>query len=300
MARGIRHARNNRSAGKIKWVDDEVWPELCRYWCSQDFLKQRKRGQLARLAGLNSDDIAQNHGGSRPFIETQQVLETMYGPEKATPLNVYAVMKSGLKSVDSTGTHGAIRSNKAQKRMDDYIEGARRLARPEDGDEDHGDEGHEDMEEAGPEEDHVHDQHLNEQVLYDVSAGPRNHGRLAIGNGAIRVADVRAAAKERRVRPSNPVSMQSMAREMARLRSANARLQQENHEKDNALQHYKVTTELTLDLYRALGKEIPENALQRLSAAQAIVSIHVHFPLLHFCLKYNSSHRFISCWLRVH
>ncbi|CAL5066404.1 unnamed protein product [Urochloa decumbens] len=132
------------------------------------------------------------------------------------------------------------------------------------------------MEEAGPEEDHVHDQHLNEQVLYDVSAGPRNHGRLAIGNGAIRVADVRAAAKERRVHPSNPVSVQSMAREMARLRSANARLQQENHEKDNALQHYKVTTELTLDLYRALGKEIPENALQRLSAAQAIATGSSH------------------------
>jgi len=44
------------------------------------------------------------------------------------------------------------------------------------------------------------------------------------------------------LRPSNPVSLQSMAREMARLRRANAMLQQANHEKDNALQHYRVTT----------------------------------------------------------
>ncbi|CAN6252689.1 unnamed protein product [Urochloa humidicola] len=227
------------------------------------------RGQKAPC---NSDDAAQNHGGSRPFTETQQVLETTYGPEKATPLNVYAVMKSGIKAVDSTGRHGAIRSHKAQKIMDDYIEGSRRSARPE-GDEDHEHEEDEDMEEAGLEEDHVQEEHLNEQVLYDVSAGSRNHGRLAIGNGAVRVADVRAAAKERNVRPSNPVSMQSMAREMARLRTTNARLQQENHEKDNALQHYKVATELTLDLYRELEKEIPQNALQRLSAAQGIMSI---------------------------
>ncbi|CAO1948542.1 unnamed protein product [Urochloa humidicola] len=103
------------------------------------------------------------------------------------------------------------------------------------------------MEEAGLEKDHVQEQHLNEQVLCDMSAGSRNHGRLAIGNGAVRVADVRAAAKERSVQPSNPVSMQSMAREMSRLRTANARLQQENHEKDNALQHYKVTIELALE-----------------------------------------------------
>jgi len=41
----------------------------------------------------------------------------MYGPEKATPLNVYAVMKSGIKSVDSSGNSGEIRSHKAQKRM---------------------------------------------------------------------------------------------------------------------------------------------------------------------------------------
>jgi len=105
--------------------------------------------------------------------------------------------------------------------QDDYIEGARRHARPEDDESENMDE---DMEEVEGGEEHVHEEHLNEQVLYDVSSGPRNHGRFAIANGAVRVADVRAAAKERTVRPSNPVSLQSMAREMARLCRANERL----------------------------------------------------------------------------
>ena len=127
--------------------------------------------------------------------------------------------------------------------QDDYIEGARRHARPEDDERENMDE---DMEEVEGGEEHVHEEHLNEQVLYDVSSGPRNHGRFAIANGAVRAADVRAAAKERTVRPSNPVSLQSMAREMARLCRANERLQQQNHAKDKALQQYQVTTDLTL------------------------------------------------------
>jgi len=122
--------------------------------------------------------------------------------------------------------------------QDDYIQRARRAARLEGVDED--------MEDVEGEEEHVHEQPLNEQVLYDVSSDSRTHGRFAIANGAVRAADVRAATRERGLRQSNPVSLQSMAREIARLRRANAMLQQANHEKDNALQHYKVTTELTL------------------------------------------------------
>ena len=114
---------------------------------------------------------------------------------------------------------------------DDYIEGARRHARPEDDESENMDE---DMEEVEGGEEHVHEKHLNEQVMYDVSSGPRNHGRFAIANGAVRAADVRATAKERTVRPSNPVSLQSMAREMARLRRANESLQRDNRAKDIA------------------------------------------------------------------
>jgi len=67
---------------------------------------------------------------------------------------------------------------------------------------------------------HVHEQPLNEQVLYDVSSDSRTHGCFAIANGAVRAADVRAAARKRGLQPSNPVSLQSMAREMALLHCA--------------------------------------------------------------------------------
>ena len=86
---------------------------------------------------------------------------------------------------------------------------------------------------------------LNGKVLYDI-AGGTPHGRFAIGNGAVRAADVRAAAKENRSHPSNSVSMQSMAREMARLRRANESLQRDNHAKDTALQQSNIATDLIL------------------------------------------------------
>ncbi|WVZ98266.1 hypothetical protein U9M48_043730 [Paspalum notatum var. saurae] len=97
------------------------------------------------------------------------------------------------------------------------------------------------MEEGEP--GHHDEQNLNGQVLYEVSGGgPRAHGRFAIGNGAVRAADVRAAAKEGSVRPPSHY----LAQEVAHLRRENARLQQDNRDKDSALQQNKVTTELTL------------------------------------------------------
>ena len=54
--------------GQIKWFDDAVWPKLCSYWCSDEFKGKRKTGLECRSS---STDIAQNHGGSRPFTETQ-------------------------------------------------------------------------------------------------------------------------------------------------------------------------------------------------------------------------------------
>jgi len=103
----------------------------------------------------------------------------------------------------------------------------RRVAHPDevDGEHEHM-EGEGDVEEESQQ---VHEQELNGKVLYDLSSGTP-HGRFAIANGAVRAADIRAAAKENNIRPSNSVSMQSMAREVAHLRSKNTRLQQE---KDN-------------------------------------------------------------------
>ena len=48
-----------------------------------------------------------------------------------------------------------------------------------------------------------HEQELNAKVLYDVSGGLSTHGRFAIGYGAVRAAEVRAAAKENNVSQSN-------------------------------------------------------------------------------------------------
>jgi hypothetical protein len=59
----------------------------------------------------------------------------------------------------------------------------------------------------GPE----HEQELNAKVLYDVSSGLSTYGRFAIGYGAVRAADVRAAAKENNVSQSKPVSMKVLA-----------------------------------------------------------------------------------------
>jgi hypothetical protein len=51
-------------------------------------------------------------------------------------------------------------------------------------------------------------------VLYDVSSGgPREHGRLAIANGAVKSSNVKAARREISVRPSNSRTMQNMSRE---------------------------------------------------------------------------------------
>ena len=43
--------------------------------------------------------------------------EANFGPQKATPINTFPAMKSGMKSLDSNGRCGSISSHKAQKRM---------------------------------------------------------------------------------------------------------------------------------------------------------------------------------------
>jgi hypothetical protein len=99
-------------------------------------------------------------------------------------------------------------------------------------------EGETDVEESQQ----VHEEELNGKVLYDLSGGTPQ-GRFAIANGAVRATDIRAAAKESNIRPSNSVSMQSMAREVAHLRRENTRLQ---HEKDSAQLKGKVAIDLIL------------------------------------------------------
>ena len=48
------------------------------------------------------------------------------------------------------------------------------------------------------------------------------------------------------MRPSNSMTMQNMSREMEQLCRANGRLEQENREKDNALEQNKVLVDLVM------------------------------------------------------
>jgi hypothetical protein len=71
LARTIELEYEQYKEGRLKWFSDAVWPVICVYWCSEEFKAKRKIGRECRFS---SNDIAQNHGGSRPFTETQQYL----------------------------------------------------------------------------------------------------------------------------------------------------------------------------------------------------------------------------------
>ena len=58
-------------SARLEWCSQDAWALLSRYWTTEDFKIKRKRAQEARL---NSEDVAQNRGGSRSFSETQQYL----------------------------------------------------------------------------------------------------------------------------------------------------------------------------------------------------------------------------------
>lgn len=58
-------------ASRVDWFSPTVWPHICSYWCSKEFKEARCRGQKSRL---QSEDVAQNRGGSRPFTEYRQFL----------------------------------------------------------------------------------------------------------------------------------------------------------------------------------------------------------------------------------
>ncbi|KAG0513735.1 hypothetical protein BDA96_10G127900, partial [Sorghum bicolor] len=176
---------------RLDWFNDAVWPILCAYWCSEEFKTKRKIGQECRSS---FDDIAQNHGGYRPL---QQVLGLRFGQHRGTPIYAFSAMKSGMKNIDSNGNCGPIKSNKAQQRLDGYIEGVKKVTQVNEEHEDDGEHGeHQDMEDVEQGQGPEHEKELNAKVLYDMSGGLSTHGRFAIGFGAVRAADVRAAAKE--------------------------------------------------------------------------------------------------------
>ncbi|KAM0841944.1 hypothetical protein ACQ4PT_058689 [Festuca glaucescens] len=217
--------------GRIPWFKEHAWPTLCTYWCSKGFLTKRKRGQESRL---KSQDVAQNRGGSRPFVETRQYLAEKYGPEKATTLNTYAAMKYGLKNWDGGGSINSTISQKARKRLDNYSALAR-AAHPDDWEQ----------------------QELDRRMLYE-SSGGIPHGRLQTADGAIQKVDVISAARERNLKPTTSLADRQMVRENEELKRQNANLKQ----------RVDMNQQLILALYRELGKELPADVLRQLTSSQ--------------------------------
>ncbi|CAD6233382.1 unnamed protein product [Miscanthus lutarioriparius] len=149
---------------------------------------------------IRGDEVARSEGaGAACSIDSDLLLPRglRFGPHKGTPINAFAVMKSGIRNIDSNGNCGPINSSKAQERMDEYINGVKRARQEHEEHEEDGEHEHyEDMEEVEQGQGSEHEQELNAKVLYDVSGSMTTHGRFAIGYGAVRAADIRAVAKE--------------------------------------------------------------------------------------------------------
>ncbi|XP_044335755.1 uncharacterized protein [Triticum aestivum] len=131
-------------------------------------------------------------------------------------MNTYVVMKSGMKNLDENGNSGAISSQKAQKRLDDYSTG---------------------MKEAYPE--NWQDIELDERVLYNTSGG-MPHGRVAIASGAVKKADVLSAARATNLKPSISIAYRNAIQENEQLRHANESLEKKTEMHD---QLFKVNTD---------------------------------------------------------
>ncbi|XP_006664969.1 uncharacterized protein LOC102717211 isoform X1 [Oryza brachyantha] len=178
---------------------------------------------------MKSDDIAQNRGGSRNFAETQQYMDFTFGVERASTLNTYAVMKSGMKNVDKTGCSGPIPSQKAQRVLDDY------KAKTQ----------------------NENSQELDGKILYSIGGG-LSHGRVPIGNGAVKKADVLAATKSSIVRPTKSASYQCVIEENTKLKINEINIEENS-----------VNRELIMSIFTNLGQEPPATLLSRLANIDA-------------------------------
>ncbi|CAN6340144.1 unnamed protein product [Urochloa humidicola] len=212
---------------RLEWCNKASWAWFSKYWTTDDYKKKRK---IAQDCCMGNEDNAQNRGGSRNFTETQQLLEHTFGPEKSGTLNTYAVMKSGYKTIDSTGRPGPIRSEKAQKRMDDY----RELVSDE------------------------NSQEFDGKALHIVGNGMK-HGRVPIGDGAVDKATVLIHSKSVAMKPINPADYDRVVKENEQLKETNGILHEEN----------SVNRALIMEMYSDLGKEPSVALLRRLESIDA-------------------------------
>lgn len=162
-----------------------------------------------------------------------------YGPEKATTLNTYAAMKSGLKNWDGSGSTITTLSGKAKKRFDDYSDLAR-AAHPDDWEQ----------------------RELDGQILYE-SSGGIPHGRLAIADGAIKKADVISTAREKKLRPSTSAAHRRTVQENEELKRHNENLQRHN---ENLQHKVDMHERILVAFFKEMGKELPAELRQGASS----------------------------------
>ncbi|KAF0909496.1 hypothetical protein E2562_036641 [Oryza meyeriana var. granulata] len=192
------------------WCSKDAWAFLCKYWTSNEYKDKRKAAQASRV---KSKDVAQNRGGSRPWGETQQLLEYKFGPDKAGTLNTYAIMKSGFKNMDNTGRSAPIPSRRAQNRLDNY-NARTQLAE--------------------------NSKELDAQALYCMEGGFA-HGRVPIADGVVDK-ETLIAAKSSNIRSTNTAAYRTMVEENEQLRETNQELNQTNELliEENSVSHQMI------------------------------------------------------------
>nr|TKW09465.1 hypothetical protein SEVIR_6G103100v2 [Setaria viridis] len=168
---------------RLEWCSKSAWAWFCKYWTSDEYKRKRKVAQYF----------------SRNFSKAQQLLEHSFSPEKSGTLNTYTVMKSGFKTVDSTGRDVPIPSQKAKKCLDDYIE----LVSNE------------------------NSQELDGKALHIVGNGMK-HGHVPIGDGAVDKAIVLVHSKSVGFKPINPTDYDRVLKENEQLKETNGILFEEN------------------------------------------------------------------------
>ncbi|XP_039809682.1 uncharacterized protein LOC120673068 [Panicum virgatum] len=139
-------------------------------------------------------------------------------------------MKSGCKTLDSTGRSGPIPSQKAQRRLDEY-----RALVPDD-----------------------NSQELDGKALYTIGRGMK-HGRVPIGDGAVYKEAVLVHGKSVPFKPINPDDYESMLKENEQLKQTNEILFEEN----------SVNLDLIMTMYADFGKDPPAQLLRRLQNIDA-------------------------------
>ncbi|KAL6909731.1 hypothetical protein ACP4OV_001390 [Aristida adscensionis] len=229
---------------KLDWFSNEAWDVICRWWTSEKYEEQRKRGQEARFA---NEDYAQERGGSLPFPTIQQNLEYRFGREKAGGLNTYKVQMGGFKA-SLKGNGNVYLLPESAKENFDYIEAT---------DKEYGDNWQESDD-------------LDGNVIYRTFGGLKN-GRFAMGDGSIKKSEVLAAVKHNKTRPSGG-SYQAMQRqneelqlEVAKLREPDEEREQMLHDQQEIISQQQVFLKqqqgLMTEMCQRIGMSIPPEIL---------------------------------------